>query len=146
MQPTWRSSFQSVSGSLLVSTLGASATGGVWPAAERPARWAANMTLLHLLTAICFTSPPFVGIVAGMEAGVVGIMVGTGVGLVAGGLAYYSLKKTAEYSYKLEGRRKSQPKVVQVLIDLGTEVWIVFLILGAALVSHFLGSVLHLHN
>ena len=73
-----------------------------------------------------------------MEAGVVGIMIGMGVGLVAGGLAYSSLKKTAEYSYKLEGRCKSQPKVVQALIGVGTVIWVFFLILGAAIMTHIL--------
>ncbi len=93
------------------------------------------MTLLDLLTVICFTTPPFLGILAGKEAGVVGIMIGMGVGLVAGGLASYALKKTAKYSYEL--RRKSQPQVVKALIDLGTGVWIFILLLAAALMASF---------
>ena len=96
------------------------------------------MTLLHLLTAICFTTPPFVGIVAGKEAGVVGMMIGMGVGLVAGGLAYYALKKTAEYSFKLEARLESQPRVVKQLMGLGTTFWIAFLLFGAAIMADFL--------
>ena len=93
------------------------------------------MTLLFLLNLICFTTPPLVGILAGKEAGVVGTMIGMGVGLVGGGLASYALKKTAEYSYEL--RRKSQPRVVKALIDLGAVVWIVFLLLAAVLVTSF---------
>ena len=93
------------------------------------------MTLLHLLTVICFTTPPFVGILAGKEAGVVGIMIGMGVGLVAGGLASYALKKTAKYSYEL--RRKSQPQVVKVLMDWVTGVWVVFLLVAAAFMASF---------
>ena len=43
LQLTWHSAFQSRSGSLLASTLGASATvGGLCHAAERPVRWAAG--------------------------------------------------------------------------------------------------------
>ena len=45
LQLTWHSAFQSRSGSLLASTLGASATvGGLCHAAERPIRWAAKRT------------------------------------------------------------------------------------------------------
>ena len=95
------------------------------------------MTLIDLLTAICFTTPPFLGILAGMEAGGVGMMIGMGVGLVAGGLAYYALKKTAEYSNKLHARPKYQPQVVRMLMDSGIAVWIGFLILGAALMTDF---------
>ena len=52
------------------------------------------MTLLFLLNLICFTTPPIIGMLAaGQEAGVVGTMIGMGVGLVAGGLASYGLKK-----------------------------------------------------
>jgi hypothetical protein len=96
------------------------------------------MTLLDLLTAICFTTPPVFGILAGKEAGVVGIMIGMGVGLVAGGLASYALKKTVKYYDKLEGRLKSQPWVVKKLIDVGITVWTVFLIFGATNMAGFL--------
>ncbi len=71
------------------------------------------MTLLFLLTLICFSTTLSVGIDAGKEAGVVGIMIGIAVGLVAGGLAYYALKKTAKYSTEL--RDKSQPQAVQIM-------------------------------
>ena len=94
------------------------------------------MTLQFLLTLICFASAISVGIDAGKEAGVVGIMIGMGVGLVAGGLAYYALKKTV-YSDELEERLKSQPQVVQALIEKGTGAWIVFLIVAAAFMASF---------
>ena len=93
------------------------------------------MTLLFLLTLICFTTTLSFGIDAGKEAGVVGIMIGTGVGLVAGGLAYYALKKTAKYSTEL--RDKSQPQVVKVLIDWVTGAWVVFLLVAAAFMASF---------
>ena len=95
------------------------------------------MTLQFLLTLICFASAISVGIDAGKEAGVVGIMIGMGVGLVAGGLAIYALSKTVEYSLKLEGRLKSQPQVVKTLIDSVTVVWLIVLILAAALMAGF---------
>ncbi len=94
------------------------------------------MTLLFLLNLICFTTPPFVGILAGKEAGVVGIMIGLGVGLVAGGLAYYALKKTV-YSDEFEERLKSRPQVVQALIEKVTGAWMVFLIVAAAFMAIF---------
>ena len=75
------------------------------------------------------------GIDAGKEVGVVGIMIGMGVGLVAGGLAYYALNKTAKYSIEL--RDKSQPQVVKVLIDWVTGVWVVFLFVAAAFMASF---------
>ena len=50
------------------------------------------MTLLDFLTPLCFIAPAMAGIVGGKDAGGVGVMVGIGVGLVAGGLAYYALK------------------------------------------------------
>ncbi len=94
------------------------------------------MTLRDLLTLICFASIPVIGILAGKEAGVVGIMIGMGVGLVAGGLAYYALKKTV-YSDELEERLKSQPQVVKAIIEKGTGVWIFVLISGAGLMTSF---------
>ncbi len=93
------------------------------------------MTLLFLLTLICFTTTISFGIDAGKEAGVVGIMIGMGVGLVAGGLAYYVLKKTAKYSIELRG--KSQPQVVKVLIDWVTGLWTVFLLVAAGFMASF---------
>jgi hypothetical protein len=95
------------------------------------------MTLLDLLTLICYTTPPGIGIVAGKEAGVVGIMIGMGVGLVAGGLANYAVRKTT-YSDKLEERLKSQPQVVQQLMDSVLMAWAVFLICAAALMTFLL--------
>ncbi len=93
------------------------------------------MTLLHLLTAICFTTPPILGIIAGLKAGVVGIMIGMGVGLGAGGLAYYALQWTYEFWAKLDARFRSQSRFVMTLIEGGIVVWIVFLIFGAALMA-----------
>ena len=93
------------------------------------------MTLLFLLNLICFTTLPFIGILAGKEGGVVGNMIGMGVGLIAGGLASYALKKTATYSN--EWRSKSQRQVVKTLIDLGGVVWIVFLLVAAVLMTDF---------
>ncbi len=87
-----------------------------------------EMTLLDMLTGICFTAPLFAGITDGKEAGVVGILIGVGVGLVAGVLAAYALRRTVEYWFKLEARFKSQPWVVKKLLDVGTTVWTVFLI------------------
>ena len=77
------------------------------------------------------------GIDAGKEAGVVGIMIGMGVGLVAGGLAAYALKKTYGYAYKFEGRLKSQPQFVKTLVDGEIMVWFFVLLLGAALMVSF---------
>ena len=94
------------------------------------------MTLRDLLTLICFTSIPVIGVLAGKEAGVVGIMIGMGVGLVAGGSAYYALKKTV-YSDEFEERLKSRPQVVQALIEKVTGAWIVFLIVAAAFMAIF---------
>jgi len=74
-----------------------------------------EVTLLDLLTVWCFMVPPGIGILAGKEAGVVGIMIGIGVGLVAGGLANYALNRTVEYLFKLQERFKSQPWVVKLI-------------------------------
>ncbi len=89
-----------------------------------------GITLLEQLTAICFMAPLFVGITEGKEAGVVGILVGMGIGLVAGGLAAYALNRTVEYWDKLEARLKSQPWVVKKLMLKGIQVWGVFLMFG----------------
>ena len=93
------------------------------------------MTLLDLLTPLCFIAPAVAGIVGGKDAGGVGVMIGIGVGLVAGGLAYYALKKT--YSDEFEEKLKSQPQFVQALIEKGTGAWIVFLLVTPALVTGF---------
>ncbi len=89
-----------------------------------------EMTLLDLLTGICFTAPLFAGITDGKEAGVVGILIGVGVGLAAGGLAAYALRRTVEYWDKLEPRFESQPWVVKKLMLKGIQVWGVFIIFG----------------
>ena len=93
------------------------------------------MTLLDLLTLISFTTPLVLGVLAGAAAGVVGIMIGMGTGLVAGGLAYYALKKTAKYSGELRG--KFQTQVVKTLIDSVTAVWLLFLLVAAASMTIF---------
>ncbi len=93
------------------------------------------MTLLFLLTLICFSTTLSLGIDVGKEAGVVGIMIGIGVGLVVGGLASYTFKKTAKYSIEL--RDKSQPQVVKTLVDWVTGVWIIFLLVAAGFVTSF---------
>ena len=95
------------------------------------------MTLIDLLIPLCFIAPAMAGIVGGKDAGGVGIMIGMGVGLVAGGLAHYALKKTV-YSDEWEGRRKSQLQVVKALADLVTGGWmIVFLLVAPALMTLF---------
>ncbi len=96
------------------------------------------MTLLDLLTAICFTAPLFAGIIDGKEAGVVGILIGVGVGLVAGVLAAYALRRTVEYWLKLEPRLESQPWLVKELMLKGITVWTVFLIFGLVTMAGFL--------
>ena len=88
-----------------------------------------EMTLLDLLTGICFTAPLFAGIIDGKEAGV-GILIGVGVGLGAGVFAAYALRRTVEYYFKLEARLKSQPWLVKELTLKGITVWGVFLMLG----------------
>ena len=75
--------------------------------------------------------------IGGKEAGVVGLMIGLGVGLAAGGLAHYALKKTL-YSDEFEERLKSQPQVVQALVEKGTGAWIVFVLAAALLMTGFL--------
>ena len=95
------------------------------------------MTLIDLLFPVCFIVPATAGIVVGKDAGGVGIMIGMGVGLVAGGLAYYALKKTV-YSDEWEGRRESQLQVVKALADLVTGGWmIVFLLVAPAFMTLF---------
>ena len=90
-----------------------------------------EMTLLDMLTGICFTAPLLAGILlAPKEAGVVGILIGVGIGLGAGGLAAYALRRTVEYWDKLEARLKSQPWVVKKLMLKGIQVWGVFLMFG----------------
>ena len=89
-----------------------------------------EMTLLDMLTGICFTAPLFAGITDGKEAGVVGVLIGMGIGFGAGGSAAYALRRTVEYWDKLEARLKSQPWVVKKLMLKGIQVWGVFLMFG----------------
>lgn len=88
-----------------------------------------EMTLLDMLTGICFTAPLFAGIIDGKEAGV-GILIGVGIGLGAGVFAAYAMRRTVEYWVKLEARLKSQPWVVKKLMLKGIQVWGVFLMFG----------------
>ena len=97
-----------------------------------------EMTLLDMLTGICFTAPLFAGITDGKEAGVVGILIGMGIGLGAGGLAAYALRRNVEYYFKLEARLKSQPWLVKELMLKGITVWTVFLLFGLAAMTIFL--------
>ncbi len=90
-----------------------------------------EMTLLDLLTGMCFTGPLLAGILlAPKAAGVVGILIGIGVGLGAGVLAAYAMRRTVEYWLKLEPRLESQPWVVKKLVIKGLQVWGVFLMFG----------------
>ncbi len=90
-----------------------------------------EMTLLDMLTGICFTAPLFAGIIDGKEAGV-GILIGVGIGLGAGVWAAYAMRRTVEYYFKLEARLKSQPWLVKELTLKGITVWTVFLLFGLA--------------
>jgi len=89
-----------------------------------------EMTLLDMLTGMCFTGPLLAGILAPKAAGVVGILIGIGVGLGAGVLAAYAMRRTVEYWDKLEARLKSQPWLVKKLIIKGIQVWGLFLMFG----------------
>ncbi len=97
-----------------------------------------ELTLLDLLTVWSFMVPPGFGIIAGNKAGVVGFMIGIGVGLVAGVLAAYALRRTVEYWFKLEARLKSQPWLVKALVLKGIQVWGVFLYFGPAIMAGYL--------
>ncbi len=89
-----------------------------------------EMTLLDMLTGMCFTGPLLAGLLAPKAAGVVGFMIGVGVGLGAGVFAAYALRRTFEYWDKLEPRFESQPWVVKKLMLKGIQVWGVFIIFG----------------
>ncbi len=95
------------------------------------------MTLIDLLIPLCFIAPATAGIVVGKDAGGVGIMIGMGVGLVAGGLAYYALKKTYSYADELELRIESLPRVVKWLIAEGEIVWLFFHPVAGAVMAGF---------
>ena len=94
------------------------------------------MTLLELLGLTCFTTGLLMGIIAGKSAGAVGIIVGLLIGLGTGGLGFYTLKLTADYSIKLH--EKSLPKVVAAMIDFATVVWIGIVIVTAAGLADFI--------
>ncbi len=96
------------------------------------------MTLHFMLHMCCFIWPPVLGaLAAGKEAGGVGIMIGIGVGLVAGGLASYALEKWYSYSDEFDRRIESLPRVVQWLIAEGEIVWLVFPPVAGALMAAF---------
>ena len=90
-----------------------------------------GMTSLEMLTGMCFTGPLLAGILlAPKAAGVVVFMIGIGVGLGAGVLAAYAMRRTVEYWDKLEPRLKSQPWVVKKLVIKGLQVLGVFRMFG----------------
>ncbi len=95
------------------------------------------MTLGDMLAMTCFIGSPFVGMMAGIEAGGVGIMIGIGVGLAAGGLAYYALEKTYSCSDELDRWIESQPKVVEALLAELVGVWLFFLPFAAIAMTMF---------
>ena len=95
------------------------------------------MTLGDMLAMTCFIGSPFVGMMAGIEAGGVGIMIGIGVGLAAGGLAYYALEKTYSCSDELDRWIESQPKVVEALLAELVGVWLFFLPAAAIAMTMF---------
>ncbi len=64
-------------------------------------------------------------------------MIGMGVGLVAGGLASYALKKTYSCSDELERWIESQPKVVNALLPDLVGVWLFFLPAAAIVMAMF---------
>ncbi len=97
-----------------------------------------EVTVLDVFTLWCFTTPLGFGYFAGQKAGVVGILIGIGVGLVAGGLAAYALRRTVEYWDKLEARLESQPWVVKKLIGSGIMVWTYFLIVAGFFMTFLL--------
>ncbi len=93
------------------------------------------MTLLDLLAVVCFTSPPVMGIMAGKSAGISGIILGAVIGLILGGLAYKTLCFTAEYENS--NKYQSLPPVIRWIIDTGTGLWILVVLLGAAGLTHY---------
>ncbi len=102
------------------------------------------MTLGDMLAMTCFIGSPFVGMMAGIEAGGVGIMIGIGVGLAAGGLAYYALEKTYSCSDELDRWIESLPRVVKWLSAEGEIVWLSFPPVTGALMAMFAtGFIVH---
>ena len=95
------------------------------------------MTLHFMLHTLCFIAPAVAGIAVGKEAGGVGIMIGIGVGLIAGGLASYALEKWYSYSDEFDRRIESLPRVVKWLIAEGEFVWLFFHPVAGALMAGF---------
>ncbi len=94
------------------------------------------MTLLQLLAGICFTSPPIVGIMAGRSAGI-SVIFGAVIGLILGGLAYKTLYLIQEAEYENSNKYQSLPHVIKWIIEKGTGWWIVFVLLGAFVLTHY---------
>ena len=91
--------------------------------------------MLHMC---CFICTPVVGaLAAGKEAGGVGIMIGIGVGLIAGGLASYALEKWYSYSDEFDRRIESLPRGVKWLIAEGEIVWLFSPPVAGALMAIF---------
>ena len=92
----------------------------------------AEATLFDLLTLVCFTSPPAIGVIEGKAAGPVGILIGILVGLGAGGLAAYTLRLTAEYEYSCRLDEKRRPQIVKMIFE--TDLFFIFIavVIGAA--------------
>ncbi len=95
------------------------------------------MTLHFCLHTLCFIAPAVAGIAVGKDAGGVGIMIGIGVGLVAGGLASYALEKTYSYSDELDRWIESLPRAVKWLIAEGEIVWLFFHPVAGAVMAGF---------
>ncbi len=88
------------------------------------------MTLIDLLTLVCFTSPPAIGVIEGKAAGPVGILIGILVGLGAGGLAAYTLRLTAEYEYSCRLDEKHQ--IVKFIFQTDLFWIMIAVVIGAA--------------
>ncbi len=103
------------------------------------------MTLLQLLAGICFTSPPVVGIIAGMRAGISGIILGAVTGLILGSLAYKTLCLILEAEYENSNKYQSLPHVIKWIIDKG-EGWCILAILGvpSVLAMYFTATIVRL--
>ena len=84
----------------------------------------AEATLFDLLTLVCFTSPPAIGVIEGKAAGPVGILIGILVGLGAGGLAAYTLRLT----YRLDEKHQ----IAKLIFE--TDLFFIFIavVIGAA--------------
>lgn len=94
------------------------------------------MTSLVLYGLVCFITTAMMGISAGKSAGPVGIIVGLLIGLGTGGLGFYTLKFTADYSIKLS--EKPMPVIVWYMIQFATLIWVGIVILTAAGLAAFI--------